>query len=255
MTPGYAKTRQELPWLYYPEADRVIINAHNFGGGGIWTPAVNGKMPVAAWVPSRDTAGNGTTTLTDLVGSNDGTLTNMDAATDWVLDDGKYALDFDGENDYVEIPHGPEFAAFSSISISCWLYHTGDDGYIISKNTDGLQGPAIFIETGNRIAPRSSGFSNSDNNVLTLNSWNHILCVWNGSTVEAWINGALVTWVSSNSQAVINTTDPWRIGTRPSGSTARHFLNAKIDDLRIWNVALDATDTAALYAAGRGGQA
>jgi hypothetical protein len=34
MTPGYAKTRQELPWLYYPEADRVIINAHNFGGGG-----------------------------------------------------------------------------------------------------------------------------------------------------------------------------------------------------------------------------
>jgi hypothetical protein len=33
MTPGFAKTRQELPWLYYPEADRVIINAHNFGGG------------------------------------------------------------------------------------------------------------------------------------------------------------------------------------------------------------------------------
>ena len=44
--------------------------------------AVNGKEPVAAWIPSLDTAGNGTTTLTDLVGSNNGTLTNMDAATD-----------------------------------------------------------------------------------------------------------------------------------------------------------------------------
>ena len=43
--------------------------------------AVNGKEPVAAWIPSLDTAGNGTTTLTDLVGSNNGTLTNMDAAT------------------------------------------------------------------------------------------------------------------------------------------------------------------------------
>lgn len=35
MTPGYAKSRAELPWLYYPEADSVIINAHNFGGPDI----------------------------------------------------------------------------------------------------------------------------------------------------------------------------------------------------------------------------
>jgi hypothetical protein len=30
MTPGAAKSRQELFWLPYPEPDRVIINAHNF---------------------------------------------------------------------------------------------------------------------------------------------------------------------------------------------------------------------------------
>ena len=40
MTPGFAKTRQELPWLYYQEADRVIINAHNFGGGATDPDAV-----------------------------------------------------------------------------------------------------------------------------------------------------------------------------------------------------------------------
>lgn len=33
MTPGFAKSRAELPYLYYPKADRVIINAHNFGTG------------------------------------------------------------------------------------------------------------------------------------------------------------------------------------------------------------------------------
>jgi hypothetical protein len=33
VTPGFAKSRSELPWLPYPEKDRVIINAHNFGGG------------------------------------------------------------------------------------------------------------------------------------------------------------------------------------------------------------------------------
>lgn len=30
MTPGFAKTKSELPRLYYPRNDRVIINAHNF---------------------------------------------------------------------------------------------------------------------------------------------------------------------------------------------------------------------------------
>jgi hypothetical protein len=33
MTPGFAKSRAELPWLPYPEKDRVIINAHNLDGG------------------------------------------------------------------------------------------------------------------------------------------------------------------------------------------------------------------------------
>lgn len=33
---------------------------------------------------------------------NHGTLTNMDAATDWVVSQGRYALDVDGSNDYVD---------------------------------------------------------------------------------------------------------------------------------------------------------
>lgn len=57
------------------------------------------------WCPSLDTSGNGTTTLTDLSGNgNNGTLTNMDAGTDWVADTdsgGVRALDFDGSNDRI----------------------------------------------------------------------------------------------------------------------------------------------------------
>ena len=44
---------------------------------------------VGWWCPSLDDTGNGTVTLNDLSGSgDDGTLTNMDAATDWVSDTG-----------------------------------------------------------------------------------------------------------------------------------------------------------------------
>jgi len=56
---------------------------------------------VAALCPSQDTTGDGTTTLTDFATVSNGTLTNMDAATDWVTDDSKRCLDFDGTNDHV----------------------------------------------------------------------------------------------------------------------------------------------------------
>lgn len=78
---------------------------------------------LAWWCPSLDTTGNGTTTLYDLAGSNNGVLTNMDAATDWVADTGSggvRALDFDGSNDRVQA--GSAFASFSgSVFCSAWI--------------------------------------------------------------------------------------------------------------------------------------
>lgn len=55
---------------------------------------------VGAWVPSLGPTGE---TLYDVVNKNDGTLTNMDPATDWVVGENGYALDFDGADDYVAL--------------------------------------------------------------------------------------------------------------------------------------------------------
>ena len=55
---------------------------------------------VGYWAPCLGPSG---TRLHDVSRFNNwGTLTNMDAATDWVVDGGQYALDFDGSNDYVD---------------------------------------------------------------------------------------------------------------------------------------------------------
>ena len=55
---------------------------------------------VGAWMPSLGVTGD---TLRDVSGNGShGTLTNMDAATDWVATSKGLALDFDGVNDYVE---------------------------------------------------------------------------------------------------------------------------------------------------------
>lgn len=54
MTPGFAKSRQDLPWLYYPRTDRVIINAHNFTPPA---PALTGTFVSAPPTPTRNDFG------------------------------------------------------------------------------------------------------------------------------------------------------------------------------------------------------
>lgn len=50
MTPGFAKSRAELPWLPYGRCNRVIINQHNFGG---WTPA---RITTSLWLDASDSS-------------------------------------------------------------------------------------------------------------------------------------------------------------------------------------------------------
>ena len=70
-------------------------NASESANPNLW------KGLVGAWMPSFGVTGN---TLKDVSGNgNDGTLTNMDAATDWVGTSKGLALDFDGDNDYIEL--------------------------------------------------------------------------------------------------------------------------------------------------------
>ena len=74
---------------------------------------------VGAWSPCLSPRGG--TVLRDLSGrGNHGTLTNMDATTDWVTSGGKTALDFDGSNDYVSIDHNSIFAWPKGATFSTW---------------------------------------------------------------------------------------------------------------------------------------
>ena len=51
MTPGFAKPRADLPWLYYPRNDRVIINAHNFTPATPFSPL---DVGVSLWLDASD---------------------------------------------------------------------------------------------------------------------------------------------------------------------------------------------------------
>jgi hypothetical protein len=223
--------------------------------------AVNGKEPVAAWIPSLDAAGNGTTTLTDLVGSRPGTLTDMDAATDWVSDTeagGVRALDFDGTND--KISGVPMFSS-ASWAVSLWLkmnattegsnrsifgnLQFNTSGFLIQKRrsnaADGTQNKLIFS-----YAPYTPNYSLS---VFPTGVWSHVCFSYDGSSYTGWING--VEQFSSVAAFVQPSSGDWTFCGRSSGLLDA-FYSGRLDDARVFDEGFVLADVQYLYGGGLG---
>jgi hypothetical protein len=234
-------------------------------------------MPTEVYCPSRDTAGNGTTTLTGLVAGNNGTLTNMDPATDWVSDTnagGVRALDFDGTNDYVTVPHNSVLnPGTSAFSISAWVQPDNINQFGVmaqKRNSDGGIGQVyslavaangIDATAGKKIALTllwnsiSVGRSFRTTDDVADGNWHHIVAVWTGSAIKIYVDNVDMLLTSELSSGTIATglspSGPLRLGTNVVSGGA--FFNGRQDDLRLFfSHALDASDVSALYASGAG---
>lgn len=249
MTPGFAKPREELPWLPYGECSRVIINAHNF------TPAdpfaVNGKTPLGVWCPSRDSLGNGTATVYDLKGTANGTFNGTSPAIGWVADTdagGVRAVFFNGTYKSVEIP---AFATgVTAWSICYWAKlstFTLPDAFpgMISFN-DG----SVYLH-----APYNSNlaFYNSRSTVrptisVSLNTWYHVGLIETGSVGQLYINGSFIANFTGGTAGSINSR---KLSIGRINATAG-TITGRFDDCRVFATALNASDFSYLWNSGLG---
>jgi hypothetical protein len=242
MTPGYAKPRSELPWLPYRETDKVfVINSHNFGAGA-FDPSVNGKDPIAAWIPTRSQSAD------DLVGSNDGTLTNGASIVADTGAGGAYAFSFDGVNDHVLLAN---FGSVTSWSIAAWVKQTSASDYpspvaitFGSSTNNGIVG-----RLGSYRMLRSNTMLNVQGAFATvLGDWVHLVAVWDGTAGTLYANGTARTGAVNDSL--------WSVsGSRIGDGNGSTKFPGLVDDVRIWDQVLGATDIADLHAAQRGGNA
>jgi hypothetical protein len=212
--------------------------------------AVNGKEPIAAWIPSLDSAGNGTTTLTDLVGSNNGTLTNMVAASDWVADTGAggvRALDFDGINDVVVAGAVP---TASAVTMSVWaLFRSFATSQMLVNQTPTNTIYNLFYHNGSMTIRGGSVTQLATATLPAVNAWTHIVAVISGTSAALYYDGSQIA------TGTVST-----IGATPTGLNLGSYtdfgggyrLNGRLDDVRIFNQALTISDIAYLYAGGFG---
>ncbi len=209
----------------------------------------NQGKPVGWWKMDE---GQGATVYDHSGNANNGTMTNMDPATDWVAGKNNSALDFDGSNDYVSVADNNLWNfGTNDFSINLWAKWTSlaNIESILGQSTSGGN-----VTKWNLVKSMNTSFG-YDNSLLTFhvynggnyfaswnwtastNTWYNVAIVRSGNNWNLYVNGIQTGGTQTQSASVPNIATDLRIG---SDGEAWNFLNGQIDDVRIYNYALSA---------------
>jgi hypothetical protein len=204
---------------------------------------------VGYWAPCL---GPTATRLHDVSRCNNwGTLTNMDAATDWVVADGRYALDFDGSNDNVAVTRPPKVpqTGMERFTLSAWVMLRATYGILLNANS--TTGLLVYVTT-NLLGGIQIGVGATypiyNATKLTANRWAFLVITFNSKNVKLFFNGKL-DGTGTSSQLPNFGTATWRIG----GVGSLETVNGQIDDVVFWDRDLGESEISRLYRLGRGG--
>ena len=207
-----------------------------------WWPFDEGEGMVAV-----DASGNGRT----------GFLTNRPT---WAPEPSGSALDFDGSNDYVDV--GTFDVAGSALTIAAWIYPEGldncssSDCRILSKATGTAEGDHTFMLStildggGSRLRFRLKTANSTSTLIassgdLPENTWMHVAAVYDGLTMELFLDGVSVGSVAKSGSITPNAAVPVWIGANPTEPSDKPW-KGKIDDVRIYDRALSPAELRAL---------
>jgi hypothetical protein len=161
------------------------------------------------------------------------------------------ALDFNGQDNYVEIPDSFDLRA-RNFSIAFWIApdSSGDWISIFGKHSKSQNQQAGWIVTWDNSSPRQIcliAYSASNNSFgasipIPLGEWTHVAFTYESNRIAAYQNGELVQITLS--PGFQPSTGPLRIGQTPSSSG---FFDGMIDDVQYYNTSLADTEVRSLY--------
>ena len=181
----------------------------------------------------RSYPGSGTT-WSDLIGSNNGTLTN--GPTFSSADGG--SIVFDGTNDYSSISGSSDLTfGAGDFTVEMWVYATNFTNrgtFFDGRKSDALLGMVIGHESSTGeirvyMNPPTLVVSTTD---FSAGLWNHIAVTCESTTVRLFVNGSLkATGTGAN---LSDTLSPVNIGYRTYTSSSYTYFNGKISNVKIY---------------------
>jgi len=161
-----------------------------------------------------------------------------------------HSLNFNGTNAVVNVPN---FGTFTAMSVACWVNRTG-------AGVGGRQSIVSYKETGggfvlcanegggleySRIWLNQGGWQNKENTTaLPLNTWTHLAATYNNTNLRLYVNGIEVTPAGAFTGNMTQPNAATGIGAR--NSLDQHWFPGLIDDVRIYDHALDITEVKVL---------
>jgi len=164
------------------------------------------------------------------------------------------AFEFDGVDDYVEVPDSSVFT-LTDFSASVWFKSSGDTGYhqtlvgnydangewiILYMNVTLLR---LHVDDGSN----PLGQANATKNYID-NTWHHLVGVRNTGqdTLSLFVDGVLVNSVDDATDLTsLNSNEPFKMGYQ--GDTQTRYFNGTIDEVRIYNRTLSAEEIKGEY--------
>ncbi len=153
--------------------------------------------------------------------------------------------DFDGSNDYVQIPHSPKLNGEGLLTYAAWVRAESWGGLrqIMAKSVhgggSGRGQMGIFSESG-VLKGRAETINGRKEITTTLPStdvWHHIALVFDGTRLDLYVDGSSVANAQFAATSLIATTDPLNISKRVG--TSQYFFDGDIDEVRVYQQALD----------------
>ena len=192
---------------------------------------------VGAWNPGLGVSG---LTLRDQSGFNrHGTLTN---GPTFAANQGRYAMSFDGINDYVSIGNSIAGLSGFAITVSAMVRSQliGSNQFILDASTDPSVGNGVSIRIRDNGTIRfwnyNANFNANSTGTLSANTWYHVAATWDANISRIYINGVADGTNTGDSNLLGNT---YRIG---HSAVLGGPFNGNIDDIRIYNRALSAQE-------------
>ena len=225
--------------------------------------AVLTVMPPAC-VPSSSNlvgwwAGEGN--ANDNIGGNNGTFQGVESFAAGKVGQ---AFNFNGTNQYVQIPNSANLNPTGGVSAEAWIYprvpFNSVSSPIIKKAGEGsvqADGYSLEVSGSNGViftvyVAGGQGWAASPIAPVPTNAWSHVAGVYDGTNLSIYLNGAPVGTPTSAPGQVVPSGNSLQIGHDPSNPS--RYFNGLIDEAGVYSTALSAAQVLAIYNAGPAGK-
>ena len=158
----------------------------------------------------------------------------------------EHSLNLDGSG-YAEVANATSINPTDAITVECWVYwtNTSSNKGIVAK-WENFQGYMLHQATTTEF-DLYIGSQNKRCTTALSNGWNHIVGTYDKTNMKVYLNGDLDATLPHTS-AITNTTKPLEIGRY--GDDSAFSYSERIDDARLYEIALSAEEVEQNYNAG-----